>query len=177
MNSKATFNLSEYQRATLTEMGIDSYRLLEKSGVSLAIKPTETHQKPIQNKQQAKNEVSEASIGPTEIPPIAVAPNVAEPKPLAIIDQVLLLMPEQAVHSPMLEDILLTLGLSGNTRLNSPEGKLEAFCDYQFAWQQSENINLFGNVLSTPSIATLSSAQSKKQLWLSLQTFILEAKT
>ena len=161
MNDK-TLQLTDYQQATLTEMGITLWRQSSH----------QAHDSPSTSENVDVVTPSEAGQLPDAIAKFrqnAAAPAVtdvaadvkAQAEVKSLSDKVLLTV-EGMHHTRLANDILLALNLTEETVAYFPNQPLSDFCDYRFVWSASDKVSLQDNRLSTP--ASLD-AETKKALW------------
>jgi DNA polymerase III psi subunit len=161
MNSKAIFSLSDYQRATLTAMGISAWRQHENP--SSVVEQESIISVDIKSKNE---EIVESEI---------VGSN-----PSTLVRQSLpehVLFPEHLAAHPMFVDILRAMGLQEKPRRAIVDSNEVQYSDYLLIWQVADKIALHGTTLTTSDLTTLSSAKAKKQLWQTLQSYNQQNRT
>ncbi|MCF2946898.1 DNA polymerase III subunit psi [Paraglaciecola aquimarina] len=174
------FNLSNYQRAMLTEMGISCWQLFEhKEAVELtadlsetkqAIKLQEIKQRVSQDSALAKLAALKSSNTRTTGPNSNTQVDVPLVTKKQATDQILLAMKHGS--SVWLQDVLLAMGLYGAEQTSIEATQIVEYFDFALAWKQGEKIKLEGRVLTTPALSEMQSAKNKKQLWQVIQGFI-----
>ncbi|MFT4994139.1 MAG: hypothetical protein ACI965_001161 [Paraglaciecola sp.] len=155
MNSKATFSLSDYQRATLAEMGITVWS---------------EHETPAPTPQ---DELHSLMVNNSKIEPISAASNIASDP--SILPRYSLpehiLFPEHFAIHPLFTDILTAMGLQEKPRRAMDDSGVKQYSDYLLVWQVADHIVLDGTTLTTPELSSLSCVEPKKQLWRALQAY------
>ena len=168
MNNKIIFSLSDYQRATLTEMGIPYWQQVE--GSTEISKPVDCAKNDEINLSQANSDEGPLQTsGFTEIQEIR--------KTKSIPQNILLLMPGSQSTHPLIKDVLNTLNLPPNAPTMVSTTQLDDYVDYLLAWKFAPEMTLSGTVLSTPDLSQLSSPEAKKELWRMLQNSHLSLQT
>lgn len=161
MNSKPTFSLSDYQRATLTAMGVTAWRQYENSASATKQEPLSS----ADNKSKTEQIVEADSV---------------EPNPSTLTRHSLpehVLFPEHLAVHPLFTDILTAMDLQEKPRRAIDDSGVEQYSDYLLAWQVADNIALDGTILTTPDLSSLSSVEAKKQLWQALQSYKQQNRT
>ena len=160
MNNKIIFSLSDYQRATLTEMGIPFWQQL-----ATPVVPSDTDDCTKSNEinssrdgSKEKGELETKSVQTQEV-------NLAK----SIPQNILLLMSETQSAHPLVKDVLNALILPLDVSLTVSTSQLEEYVDYLLAWKLTPEMALNGTILSTPDLSQLSVPEAKKQLWRVLQ--------
>ena len=160
MNSKTIFSLSEYQRATLTEMGISCWQQVEPSAdasyANLGAK-----------KDEVNSSQGSSKDGFFQRPISAETQNSKQAK--SIPEHVLLQITATQSAHPIIKDVLNTLNLPLNVLITVSTGEIEDYADYLLAWKIAPDTALDGTILSTPGLFRLSSPEAKKHLWQILQ--------
>ena len=155
MNNSATFSLTDYQRGTLTAMGLTVWRQHQTSD------PV-TEQSPIIFTEDKGK--SEQKIG---------TQNTEGNVPALVCDS----LPEHVLFSknlathPLFTDILTAMDLHEKPRLAINDSDVELYSDYLLVWQVADNIALHGTILTTPDLSSLSSVEAKKTLWQALHSY------
>lgn len=160
MNSKTIFSLSEYQRATLTEMGISCWQQVEPSA-DASDTNFDTKKDEINSSQGSSKD------GFFQQPVSAVTQNSKQAK--SIPEHVLLQVTATQSAHPIIKDVLSTLNLPLNVSITVSTGEIEDYADYLLAWKMAPETALDGTILSTPDLSRLSSPEAKKHLWHILQ--------
>jgi DNA polymerase III psi subunit len=161
MNSQATFSLSDYQRATLTAMGITGWRQHETSTAGAEHEPLSSPE----NKSTTEQIIEAPSVVPN--PPALTRQSLPEH----------ILFPEHLAAHPFFTDILTAMDLQEKPRRAIDVGDVGLYSDYLLAWHVADNIALHETTLTTPELSSLSAASTKKQLWQALQSYKLQNRT
>ena len=160
MNNKSKFSLSEYQRATLTEMGIPTWQQVAVSAeISKPVDCAKNDEINLSHGRSSDESLQSAGSADTQ--------DIKQTK--SIPQNVLLLMPEPQSAHPLIKDVLNTLNLPLNVATMIGTGNVDEYVDYLLAWEVAPEMTLNGTVLSTPDLSQLSSPEAKKQLWRILQ--------
>ena len=156
MNDKPSYtSMSDYQRATLTAMGITAWRQNKSSE-----NPVETPSLSSRAKKQTTQQRVEASS--------------VELEQATLLRQSLpehVLFPQHLGSHPLFTDILTAMDLQGKPRKALVDSDIEQYSDYILAWHIADKIDLHGSILTTPDLPSLSCAVTKKQLWQALQAY------
>ena len=156
MNDKP-LQLTDYQQATLTEMGITWWRKIDSNAADAAVeKEKEAHS------QSSNSDVTDA-IAKLRQAASKPEPEKAEEKPQPqSLAQKVLITSADLPNQKLLSDVLTAFELDVNQVVHHPNQALSAFCDYQLAWQIGESVNLKERVLTAPVSLD---ASAKKALW------------
>jgi len=160
MNNKIIFSLSDYQRATLTEMGIPFWHQVVTPVVSSDADNC-TKSIEINSSRDGIKEKEEQETNSAQTQEIKLAKSIPQ--------NILLLMTETQSALPLVKDVLNALNLPLDASLTVSTSQLEEYVDYLLAWKVTPQIALKGTVLTTPDLSQLSTPEAKKQLWRVLQ--------
>ncbi|MFT5674766.1 MAG: hypothetical protein ACI808_000690 [Paraglaciecola sp.] len=161
MNSKTIFSLSEYQRATLSEMGISCWQQVE---TSADVSDTNYNT----NKDETNSSQGSSKDGVPQRPESVEIQNSKQAK--SIPEHVLLQITTTQSAHPIIKDVLNTLNIPLNALITVSNGEIEDYADYLMAWKIAPEAGLDGTILSTPDLSILSSPEAKKHLWKLLQS-------
>lgn len=150
-----TLQLTDYQQATLTEMGIMLWRQSN-------LQPQDADTAIVTEKTPPSAPVGQLPDAIAKFKKTDGAPNSKAVAAAKTLNNKVLVTVEGVQHSNLLSDLLQALNLDEEGVAYFPAQPLSAFSDYQFAWQTGDKVGLNDNVLSTPSKL---SAQAKKALW------------
>lgn len=156
MNDKP-LQLTDYQQATLTEMGITWWRKIDESESDTAQQHIQTPQS-----QASTADVTDAIAKLRQAASKQEPEKAAEkPQPQSLTDKVLVTSAELPNHRILL-DVLAAFELDINMVVHHPNQPLSAFCDYQLAWQLGECVDLKDRMLTAPVSLD---GSAKKALW------------
>lgn len=155
MTSKKSFTLSDYQRASLTQMGVTLWMEHSPQAVDHSLPEPEVSNKSTERKQGLPDAI--AQFKTAKATPVETHTPQVQSYPDAVI-----VTHAGVENSSISTDVLMALGLQDAQIEYKSSQALSDFSDYHFAWLQADDISLQGNVLSTPRELD---AKAKKQLW------------
>ncbi|MFT6898381.1 MAG: DNA polymerase III psi subunit [Paraglaciecola sp.] len=158
MNSKNTFSLTDYQLGMLTQMGISSWRL-QTSGDGDAITPVSEPETPI-----------EKSL-PVAISQFKKTTAAVQAQVTSIPGQLLLVMSVEQSEERLVADILLAARFSSTQTKTIVKEDVGNYCDFDFAWQFGQNIDMSGKILTTLALDKMQLPDYKRQLWKILSAY------
>lgn len=164
MQNNHSFQLSNYQTAVLTELGIIPWQIRSsnsESDVNSAskIQPDTNNSTKLNNPIQVLRETVKSDS------PTAVADgnkDVVESLP----EHIVIIFDDWNQSSQIAQDILSAMELDDKPFhiVESSEPKKQ-YADYALIWQQGDSIVLQNNVLTTPKLNLLEAPTTKRLLW------------
>lgn len=168
MLNNSALQLTDYQRAILTEVGVTFWQFRDPSKTvdqAAQFSGNQTDQQPINNQDLA----SKTQVKSPQDALLALQQLKEDVLTVESTDKVLLALSNQEIKSVIVNDVLMAMGLENKAYKNVSAEQLAQFKDYPLSWQQGEKLTLNDNQLSTGSLAELSRPEMKKQLWQLIQ--------
>jgi DNA polymerase III psi subunit len=164
MLNKSSVQLTDYQRAILTEVGVtywqfrDPNKVMVEADNQTAIQPS-----------HGSELISKAPVKSPQDALLALQQLKEDVLTVESTDKVLLALSHQEIKSELVSDVLTALGLEDKACKSVPADQLAQFKDYPLSWQQGDNLTLNDNQLCTGSLSELNRPEMKKQLWQLIQ--------
>lgn len=165
MEKISHLELSDYQRAVLTEIGVSCWQLLD----------PETNQK--QEKSHPTETVAPDSQVISKQNALAKLQQLKTEKPAPEpTDAVLVTFSKNDTQLAIFNDVLIALGADIHQQKYISSEQLVTYSGSPLCWTQGDKVTLANKTLTTPVLAELSHPQTKKQLWQALQHALVNTK-
>ena len=168
MLNNSSVQLTDYQRAILTEVGVTYWQFRNPNKVMVEAERLADNQT-AQLSIHAPEDVSKAPVKSPQDALLALQQLKEDVLTLESTDKVLLAFAPQEIKSELVSDVLMALGLEDKAYKNVSAEQLAQFKDYPLSWQQGDKLTLNDNQLCTGSLSELSRPAMKKQLWQLIQ--------
>jgi len=165
MENTSHLVLTDYQRAILNEMGVSSWQLASEE----------------QTQAKVDNKTIEAVATSSEV--VSKVDALAKLKQLKVqtqtnemTDAVLVTFSQSDAKFQIFSDVLIALGLEADQHKHISTDQLNHYSGFPLSWTLGEKVSLHDKQLITPAISELHRSDTKKQLWLQLQSALSLAK-
>ncbi|TRY29439.1 hypothetical protein [Aliiglaciecola sp. M165] len=158
MTDKSSFNLSRYQKAMLTHMGITPWQVKGDKEEAKELRPvTPSATKMATGESQPSQAQKQKGLE-------KLKQHISTPK-FDAKGGVLVLFKETHAQRRIIRDLLQYLADDKTIVFVKSDQALDDFKNYSFVWQISNTIDFTDNVLQTLSPDQLTDPKVKKQLW------------
>ena len=168
MQNNSSIQLTDYQRAILTEVGVtfwqsrDPNKTADEATLAAVNKAQQQH-------NQSPELVSTNSAKSPKDALLALQQLKEDVLTVESTDKVLLALSPQEIKSNIVIDVLMAMELENKAFKNVLIEELAQFKDYPLSWQQGDKLTLQDNQLCTGGLSELNRPVIKKQLWQLIQ--------